>query len=292
MIGTGWPDNAIDPEQPNLARVYDYLLGGAHNFAADRDLAGKLVAAVPDLPLIARAHRAFLHRAVRFCLNAGIRQFIDLGCGIPSVDNVHHITSRHADARVLYVDIDPVAATLNRLRHYDNDNVTAVQADLRHADEILDHSLLDLEQPAAVLMLSVLHLIPDEDDPRTIVAHYRDRVAAGSYLIVSHPTSEARPADIAVVDQLTRDAGPPPLYRSRDDIAHLLAGLYVAEPGLVWIPQWRPNGRGDLDDQPHRSGVLAAAGRKPPLRMTRRMARRVEPLAAGATIPARALGKG
>jgi hypothetical protein len=264
MIGTGWPASAIDPQQPNLARVHDYLLGGAHNFGADRDLAAKLVAAVPDLPLIARAHRAFLHRAVGFCLDAGIRQFIDLGCGVPSVDKVHDITCQRApDARVLYVDIDPVAVAINDMRHHDNNNVIAVQADLRHADEILDHPLLDLQQPTAVLMLSVLHLIPDVDDPSSIAAAYRDRVAAGSYLIVSHPTSEARPADIAALDQLTRDGGPPPTYRSRDDIAKLLTGLDLAEPGLVWIPQWRPNRPGDLDGQPRRSGVLGAAGRKP-----------------------------
>ena len=291
MIGTGWPENAINLEQPNLARVNDYLLGGVHNFAADRDLARQLLAVVPDLALIARAHRAFAHRAVRLCLDAGIRQFVDLGCGVPSVDKVHDVTSRHApDARVLCVDVDPVAVAINERLHHDNNNVIALQADLRHPDVILGHPLLDLHQPAAVLMLSVLHLIPD--DPSSIVAAYRDRVAAGSYLIVSHPTSEARPPDLAALDQLTRDAGPPPTYRSRDDIAHLLAGLDVADPGLVWVPQWRPTGPGDLDEQPHRSGVLAAAGSKPPLRMTRRMARRVEPLAAGATIRAQEHGEG
>ncbi len=292
MIDTGWPENAIDPDQPNLARVHDYLLGGAHNFGADRELARRLVAAVPDFPLIARAHRAFLHRAVGFCLDAGIRRFIDLGCGIPSVGRVHDMTSRHTDTRVLYVDIDPVAVALNRARCHDNDNVTAIRADLRHTDEILDHPLLDLKQPVAVLMLSVLQLISDEEDPRTIVASYRDRIAAGSYLIVSHPTSEARPADMAAIDQLTHNAGPRPTYRSRDDIAQLLAGLDVAEPGLVWIPQWRPNGPGDLDDQPYRSGSLAAAGSKPQRRTPRRMARPVEPLAAGATIRPREQGDG
>jgi hypothetical protein len=259
-----WSAGEPDVELPNLGRVNDYLLGGVYNFGADRILAERLIAAVPDLPLIARAHRGFQLRAVRFCLNAGIRQFVDLGCGIPSVGHVPSITIPYApDARTLCVDTDPVAVALAERVHADNTNVIAVQGDLRYPDQILNHPLLNLAEPAAVLMLSVLHLFAEEDDPGGIVASYRDRLAAGSHLIVSHPTTEARPADLTTIDQLTRDAGPPSTLRPRADIARLLTGLDLAAPGLVWVPQWRPDGPGDLDDQPHRSGVLAAVGANP-----------------------------
>ena len=259
-----WSASEPDVELPNLRRVNDYLLGGTYNFGADRVLAERLIAAVPDLPLIARAHRAFQLRAVRFCLDAGIRQFIDLCCGIPSVGHVPSITVQHApDARILCVDHDPVAVALTERVHADNTNVIAVDGDLRHPDQILNHPLLNLAEPATVLMLSVLHLVTDEDDPASIVASYRDRLAAGSHLIISHPTTEARHAGLTTIDQLTRDAGPPSTLRSRADIARLLTGLDLAEPGLVWVPQWRPDRPCDLDDQPHRSGMLAAVGATP-----------------------------
>src|SRR5256886_2783009 len=193
MTDAPWPAGAIDPRRAHPSRVYDYLLGGSHNTAADRALAARLIAAVPDIAAMVQANRAFLRRAVWYCLDTGIQQFIDLGCGVPAAGAVHEIAQRRVpDARILYVDVDPLAVALTRSLIRGNDRVAAIQGDLRHPNEILDnpfrHALLDLRQPVALLMLCVLPFVADEDDPWAVVAGFRDRVAAGSYLVISHFT--------------------------------------------------------------------------------------------------------
>ena len=190
---------SIDVERPSQARIYDYLLGGSLNFAADREAARQLIAMVPDVPLVAQANRAFLRRGVDFLARAGVRQFLDIGSGIPTRGNVHEIARQVApDARVVYVDIDPVAVTHSRQILAGDDRTTAIQEDARHPEHILDHPdvhrLLDLTRPVAVLLVSVLHFIADSDDPAGILARLRKAVAPGSYLVLSHVTSASRPS--------------------------------------------------------------------------------------------------
>jgi S-adenosyl methyltransferase len=181
-----WLSDEFDPDRPNAARVYDYFLGGSHNLAADRKLAAQVLAEIPDAPLVAQANRAFLRRAVLYCIEVGIRQFLDLGSGIPTVGNVHEVAQRAApESRVVYVDIEPVAVANSRAILAGNDRVAVLQADIRDADRILNdpglQRLLDLDRPLAVLMVSVLPFIPDADDPVRIVARFRDAITSGSY---------------------------------------------------------------------------------------------------------------
>src|SRR2546421_865213 len=165
-----WAPETIDIERPSAARIYDYWLGGSHNFAVDREMARQVTSLVPETPLIMQANRAFLHRAARFLVESGIRQFLDIGSGIPTLGNVHEVVQKAIpDAPVVYVDIDPVAVTHSRHILAGNERVAVIQEDLRRPDRILAHPdatrLLDLDQPVALLLLAVLHFIPDDDDP-------------------------------------------------------------------------------------------------------------------------------
>src|SRR5215468_4276674 len=172
---TGRPDWAegVDLSMPSVARAYDYALGGAHNFAVDREFLRAFEAVVPQTRAAARANRAFLHRAVRFMVGEGIRQFLDVGSGIPTVGNVHEVAQGlDPDAKVVYVDIEPVAVAHSRQILAGNGRATAIQEDLRHPKAILDHpdtrALLDFSQPMGLILAAILHAIPDEDDPHGI----------------------------------------------------------------------------------------------------------------------------
>src|SRR5689334_8693366 len=180
-----------DFERPNVARMYDYFLGGSHNFAVDRKAAAAVLAAVPGIRALARQNRNFLRRAVQYLAHQGVRQFLDLGSGIPTVGNVHEIAQRDAPgSRVVYVDIEPVAVSHSRTLLEDNPDTAVAQLDLRRPDQVLDspevRDLLDLTRPVAVLAVAVLHFLPDSDDPAGVLARYRDAVAPGSRLVVSH----------------------------------------------------------------------------------------------------------
>jgi SAM-dependent methyltransferase len=266
-----WAPAGIDPDTPSAARVYDYCLGGSHNFAADRAVAEAINAAVPEGPLIARANRAFLHRAVRYLISAGIRQFLDIGSGIPTAVNVHEVAQRAAPgARVVYVDLDPVAVAHSQAMLAGNPDAAAVHADARHPRTILAHrqvrSLLNFNQPIAVMLVAVLHLIGDADDPAGITAQLADAVVPGSYLAISHLTGEGRPEeDVAKVEESIGRTATPLTVRTRAQIAEMFAGLGLVEPGLVWVPLWHPDSPGDLDgfdNHPERSGVLGGIGHK------------------------------
>jgi len=262
-----WAPEDVDTERPSAARLYDYALGGSHNFAADRELYRQLVKAVPDLALQAQASRAFLRRAVHFCVAAGIRQLLDIGSGIPTRGNVHEIAQRAApDVRVMYVDIDPVAVAHSRAILAGDKRVGVLQADLRRPEEILGHPevhrLLDFDQPIAVLLVAMLHQIRDEDDPERIVGQLRDAIVPGSYLVISHGTAESRPQAAAEGVQMLRRSGVQATLRTREQVERLFAGFELVEPGVVWAPQWRPDVPEDVDDHPERSIMLAGAGRK------------------------------
>ncbi len=177
------PAGATDIELPNPARVHDALLNGTHNFGADRRLARQLAAAAPGFARGVVAERRFLHRAIRCCAEAGIRQFLDLGCGIPTVGNTYQaVQHTTADARVVCVDLDPIAVAVTHDVLKGDQRAAAIQADLRHPGRILNHpavtALLNFEQPVAVLLVSVLHHLDDHDDPWAITAQLRDRLTA------------------------------------------------------------------------------------------------------------------
>ncbi|WP_434449264.1 SAM-dependent methyltransferase [Lentzea sp. E54] len=257
----------VDLTRPSAARVYDYYLGGAHNFAADREMAEHAIAMWPDLPLIMQANRAFLRRAVRFCVDAGVRQFLDLGSGIPTVGNVHEVARDAApDARVVYVDIDPVAVAYSRSILGDDNQTAVVHADLRSPDQVLGstevRSLLNFDEPVAVMMVAVLHFVPDSDDPAAIIAGYRDAMAPGSFLAVSHASQDGQPEKAGSHQDLYRRTPTPMTMRSKPQVADLLADFDLVDPGVVFLPLWRPASLDDVDDHPERFSGLAAVGRK------------------------------
>jgi hypothetical protein len=263
-----WLSDECDLDRPNAARVYDYLLGGSHNLAADRTLAADVLTAVPDAALVAQANRAFLRRAVLYCVEAGVRQFIDLGSGIPTVGNVHEVAQRAApESRVVYVDIEPVAVAHARAILTGNDRVAVLQADIRDPDRILGDArlqrLLDLGQPAAMLMVAVLPFVSDAEDPPRIVARFRDALSRGSYLVLSHGTADARPEDLARLTERYRSTSTPVTMRSRQQVERFFSGFDLVDPGLVFVQQWRPDWLAEVEDRPEWSSIYGGVGRKP-----------------------------
>ncbi|MGQ0716771.1 MAG: SAM-dependent methyltransferase [Pseudonocardiales bacterium] len=265
----GWVPYDVETTVPNAARIYDYWLDGAHNFAADRDMANKILQAVPAARDAARINRSFLRRVVLFMVDSGIRQFLDIGSGIPTVGNVHEIAQRaDPECRIVYVDKEPVAVAHSELLLEGNDRAAVIQANLRDVEDILDHpqtkSLLDLDQPVGLLMLWMLHFVPDSWDPPGILARYRDRLAPGSYLALSHVTVDG---NVAGRDEAAQfyDKTPDPLYlRSHEEVSRLFAGFELVEPGLVGSAFWRPSGPGDISDSAEMNAVsYGGVGRKP-----------------------------
>lgn len=270
-MSSGWVPDGVDVTVPSVARMYDYLLGGCHNFSVDREYAERAERIFPGTRQAVYAHRAFLGRVVRWLVGAGIRQFLDVGSGIPTFGNVHEIAQSVApEARVMYVDIDPVAVAHARVLLAENPRVGALQADLRRPMDIVDHpdvtALLDFSQPVAVLLLAVLHFIPDADDPFAIVARLRDSIITGSYIALSHTTrvperNEALVKALESARQLSEETSTPTYYRTGEQVARLMAGLELVEPGVVTIDNWHPDpSEGFHEPWP---GLLAAVGRKP-----------------------------
>jgi S-adenosyl methyltransferase len=267
MERPGWAPEEIDLDRPSGARVYDYFLGGAHNFAVDRQLAEAIATMTPNVGDTMRANRAFLRRAVRFLVSQGVTQFLDIGSGIPTVGNVHEV-AREADpsARVVYVDVDPIAVAHSRAIIGDDPLTAVLQADARDVEGILadpdTRRLLDFDRPVAVLLLGILHFVPDDDDPAAVVGRLRDALAAGSYVALVNVTHEDQPPEVIEAQKLSGRTGTPIYLRSRAELLAQFEGLTLVEPGLVHIPQWRPDSPSDLDDHPERFGALAGIGRK------------------------------
>ncbi len=261
----------IDVDTPSVARIYDYALGGAHNFAADRAAAQALFAALPDddAVVVARANRAFLQRAVRYCCAQGIRQFLDLGSGIPTVGNVHEIAQQvDPVCRVVYVDNDPVSIATTRHMLDGVPNAAIVNADMRDARSVLEaeetRGLLDFSEPAAVMMVAVLHYVSHEDNAPAIVSRYREVLVPGSCLVISHTTDDPRPEVAAKIKKIFDETATPVTHRNRDEMIEFFDGLELVEPGVVWTPQWRPDDEsGPGYDEPGRSATFAAVGRVP-----------------------------
>ena len=258
-----WAPADLDVTRPSVARVYDYFLGGAHNFDVDRQLAEAISRAAPDVVETARANRHFLRRAVRFLTDAGVRQFLDIGSGIPTVGNVHEIAQAAApDARVVYVDIDPIAVAHSRAILRDNPNATVLCIDLRDPAKILAEAtvLLDFSQPVAVLLAGVLHFLPDSDEPGEVVRQLRDGLAPGSYLLISHATGDGQPPEVREAQQLTSRAAEITL-RTNAEIATYFGPFTLVEPGLVRVGRWRPDPSDEPDPHPERVAGYAGVGR-------------------------------
>jgi hypothetical protein len=252
----------FDTSVAHIARVYDYWLGGKDNFAADREAAEQAIAANPGVRAGVRANRAFLARAVRYLAGeCGIRQFLDIGTGIPTAENTHEVAQAVApQSRIVYVDNDPVVLLHARslLSSDPAGSADYVDADLRDTGTILDNAArtLDFARPVAVLMLLVLHLIPDSDDPYGIVGRLMDAVPDGSYLAITHVAADVHVAAMAEMAQrLNRLVAEKGTMRSRDEIARFFDGLTLAEPGVVQPQLWRPEGPVPLANVPAWCGV-------------------------------------
>jgi hypothetical protein len=264
-----WVPPGVDTKRANVARVYDYWLGGSHNFLADQDVARAITAVEPKMREIAQANRQFLGRAVRFLATAGIGQFLDIGSGIPTEGNVHEV-AQHADprARVVYADVDQVAIAHSAAILAGNENATIVEADLREPEKILASGdvrrLIDFGQPAGLLLMVVLHFIADSEDPWRIVARLRDALAPGSYLVLGHATHEGRPAVAHATKKVANRRVSTELHlRSRAEIQRFFDGFELVDPGLVYVPLWRPDSPADVPGDPSQFGCLVGVGRKP-----------------------------
>ncbi len=262
-----WAPDDVDVDAPSAARVYDYFLGGAHNFAVDRALAEEIARMTPNVGDTMRAGRDFLRRTVRYLIDAGIRQFLDIGSGIPTVGNVHEIAQQIVpEARVVYVDIDPVAVAHSTAILAGNERVAVLHADVREPQKILSDpqllGLLDLSEPVGILLAGIMHFIHDEDDPPGIVGQLRDAVVPGSYVVISHVTYEDQPPEVVEAQKLSARTATEIVLRSKAEILDQFRGFTLVEPGLVHLPLWRPDAPGDVDEHPERFGAFGGVGRK------------------------------
>ena len=236
----------FDTSVPHIARVYDYWLGGKDNYAADRAAAESVMASFPDVLVSVRAQRAFLGRAVHYLVaEAGIRQFLDIGTGLPAANNTHDVAQRVApESRVVYADNDPIVLLhAQALLTSSPQGATAyIDADLRDTGKILAEAatVLDFSQPVAVMLLGVLHCIPDEDDPAAIVARLIAAVPPGSYLTIAHPASDVTEQLARSMGEYNKQAAAPLTARSHAGVCRFFAGLDLAEPGVVQLHRWRP----------------------------------------------------
>lgn len=258
----------VDHAKPSIARVYDYLLGGKDNFAVDRAAARAVIDAVPEAPLIARDNRDFLRRAVQYLVaDAGIRQVIDIGSGLPTVRNVHEIAQEaEPSTRVVYADIDPVVLTHGRVLLADNANTTIITGDVTAPESIFDNpglaGFVDLAQPFAVLVSGLLHHLSDLEDPDRVAAGIRERLTPGSYLLVTgfHDDGSRRVRELEYA--FLHGGLGSGRFRTLDQQIHYLDGLELVEPGFVPAVDWRPDDQ-SAQDSPVRTLYVGGVGRKP-----------------------------
>jgi SAM-dependent methyltransferase len=271
---SGSEGSQIDTTMPQSARIYDYWLGGKDNFAPDRAVAEALAAQIPTIRTMVRSQRVFLVRAVDYLVRHGIRQFLDIGTGIPSQDNVHEVAQRIApESRILYVDNDPIVLAHARalMTSTEQGRTAFIPADLRQPQAILANptlrETLDLTQPVALFLVGVLHHLHDSDDPRGIVRTLLDALPAGSYFVLTQPTADFDPPAMAAMAATAEQSGIPYVPRSRSDVEAMLAGLTLVEPGLVPIPAWNPlgldyPGSAEVDRDPYSVYGWAAVAQK------------------------------
>jgi O-methyltransferase involved in polyketide biosynthesis len=271
-VESGARSPGFDPKMPNEARMIDYMLGGKDNFAADREAADRALALAPELPLMVRESRRFLDRAVRFLVESGIRQFVDIGCGLPTQGSVHEVAHATApDARVVYVDNDPLVVNHAQALLSDCVRTGVVRADLREPDALLTHprltELIDLRQPVGFILVGVLTLIPEDDLALGIIDRLCRAAAPGSYFVVTHAISDRRPqvteklAELFQDEQIVRGARRRNV-RTQAEVEPYFENLDIVEPGIVPVPAWRPDlGRPTVD--PQTVWAVGGVGRKP-----------------------------
>ncbi|MEU6784038.1 SAM-dependent methyltransferase [Nonomuraea angiospora] len=264
----------IDTSRPSVSRVYDFMLGGKDNYEADRQTALRTLEIVPDAREAARANREFLGRVVRFlAVQAGLRQFLDLGSGLPTRDNVHEIAQSAAPgSRVVYVDHDPIVVVHGRALLAVNADTTVVEADVRDPDAVLDdpetRRLIDFGEPVGLLMFGILHHLADHEDPAGIAARLMARLPAGSHLAVSHfydPGAEhpEASAQAYAAEKLFNETLGTGRWRTREEILACFDGLELLEPGLVPLPEWRPSSGDFARPGLSRHTLAGAVARKP-----------------------------
>src|SRR5580658_4508976 len=243
------------PDIPSSARIYDYFLGGKNNYAADRDAGDQITARLPNIREAAQVNRAFVRRVVRYLVNqAGLRQLIDIGTGMPTPENVHEVAvAANPAARVVYVDHDPVVLTHARNMLQGTPNAVIIGHDMRApADLLADpelRRLIDFAEPVGVLLVSVLHFLADTDDPTAIIGELLAPFPAGSYVALTHVTADAT-AQVRAAARVYDAATTRMFVRSREEVLALVPGLEVVKPGLVWTPQWRPEPGDQVPAQP------------------------------------------
>jgi hypothetical protein len=236
----------IDSSRPSVARMYDYYLGGKDNFRADRTAVDRVAEAMPEIRELARENRAFLRRAVRFMARQGIRQFIDIGSGLPTAGNTHEIAQEIVpDARVVYVDNDPVVLAHGRALLAADDNTTVATADMRRPAEVLEHpqtrKLIDFNAPVGVLLIAMVHFLTIDERPR-IMGDLRDALAPGSHITATHATVDGKSAEAVAQIEAVYATTPTPLYfREHAEVARFFDGFELVEPGLVTLDGWRPD---------------------------------------------------
>ena len=255
----------FDVNTPHIARIYDYWLGGTDNFEADRRAAELALAATPTIVPGVRANRRFLGRAVRYmAAENGIRQFLDIGTGIPTSGNTHEVAQLVApEARVVYVDSDPIVLTHARALLTDTTAPTAyIDADAREVGRILAEAAqtLDFSRPVGIMLIALLHCIPDEDGPGQLVGDLMAAAAPGSFLAITHPARDQLAVATKAEESLTRSIGQKVTFRSHDEVAGLFAGLELVEPGVVPVQDWRATSDLDLNSAP--TAMWGGVGRK------------------------------
>ncbi|MCX4689149.1 SAM-dependent methyltransferase [Kitasatospora purpeofusca] len=268
MRRPNWVPEGTDLDKPNAARVYDYYLGGSHNFEVDREMARKAIALWPELPQIMRSNRAFLRRAVQFTAERGISRFLDIGSGIPTFGAVHEIARAiRPESQVVYIDRDPVAVAHSRLLLEDDPGSLVVQADVRDVEDLMSRpevtALLAAGEPVAVLLVAVMHFVQDADDPWKLIAVIRDALPPGSALVLSHASLEGRPDQAEDHQRLYRMTPTPLTMRTVEQITGMFAGFDIVEPGVVYLPQWHPDQPETVGEHPERMTGVAGVGFRP-----------------------------
>jgi len=274
MVNEEWAPPGIDTTKPSVARVYDFMVGGKDNYAIDRMVAQRALEIIPDAQEAGRACRAFLRRAVRYlAADVGIRQFLDLGSGLPTDTNVHQVAQTvHPGARVVYVDNDPMVLVHGRALLASNDTTAVIEADIREPRQILDHEVvrdqLDFTRPIGLLMLSILHHLHDDEDPGAIAATLRDALPSGSYLAIIHfwdpadeqPEIAAKVVEAERVFNETLGTG---RWRRRAEIQAYFGDFELVEPGLVPLAEWRPDAEEKAEQTDSYYTMIGGVARKP-----------------------------
>jgi hypothetical protein len=258
-----WAPQGIDVTVASVARVYDYVLGGKDNYAVDREVGNQMIAAYPDARDAIVGNRRFLVRAVEFLARSGIRHFIDVGSGLPTQDNVHEVAARHRpDSRVVYADKDPIVLVHGRAL-LAGDSARIIQQDLREPKGLLAApevaQLLNGGEPVALLLVAILHFLPDSDRPHEIVRTLVEALPSGSYLALSHATADTHEEASKEAADAYQRRGQTLYLRPRDQVAEFFTGLDLVKPGLVWAEHWRPQ----PGDPARGTGFYTGVARKP-----------------------------